>query len=69
VTYVVVHVIIRFPIGHFVFASLDRFFGKTHRLAIMHTLLTDRRQTDTTQHCSISATVSTEVGGRQAGRQ
>jgi len=54
---VIGHVTIRFPLGYFLFASSDSFcLGKTHRLATIHTLQTDDRQT---QHCSISATVST----------
>jgi len=41
---VIGHVTIRFPIGRLLFASSDSFFGKTHRLAAIHTLQTkDRR--------------------------
>ena len=36
---VISHVTIRFPIGHFLFAS-SHFFGKTHRLVTIHTLQT-----------------------------
>ena len=40
---VIGHVTIRFPIGHFLSAASE-FFGKTHRLATIHTLqTTDRR--------------------------
>jgi len=44
---VIGHASIRFPIGHFLFASLDSFSVKTHRLATIHTLqTTDRETTD-----------------------